>query len=298
MCILNYYLCTMKWLNGVLKTFPHIKLQTLLAYLITTFAILVVAILLERFVSWLITRRVKKLRTKGNLSSNLLFYGYLFAGIIYTTAFILIVYTIPALKSIALSLFAGAGILAAIIGFASQQAISNIISGIFIVISKPFRVGDRVDIGIEYEGVVEEITLRHTVIRNFENRSIIIPNSLINSQTIVNSSLYNQMICRHVEFNISYETSIDRAIAIIREEAEKHPDTFDHRTPEEMSVDWPVVPVRVVELGEYYVKLRAYVWAKDSATSFVIYTDLRKIVKERFDKEGFEWPMPKRKIIQ
>ena len=59
----------------------------------------------------------------------------------------------------------------AIIGFASQKAFSNIISGIFILIFKPFRVKDTIEFLDSTKGVVEEITLRHTIIRNYENRS-------------------------------------------------------------------------------------------------------------------------------
>jgi len=71
-------------------------------------------------------------------------------------------------------MLAGAGILAVAVGFASQAALSNIISGVFVVIFKPFRVGDRLKIN-ELTGVVEDITLRHTVIRDLENKRIIIP---------------------------------------------------------------------------------------------------------------------------
>lgn len=90
------------------------------------------------------------------------------------------------------TLFAGAGIFAAIIALASQQALSNIISGIFIVISKPFRVGDYIELSILHRGTVEDITLRHTVIRDIQNNRIIVPNSKINSETIVNYHLNDE----------------------------------------------------------------------------------------------------------
>src|SRR5690606_31175988 len=128
--------------------------------------------------------------------------------IVYTAAIIVIFYSIPKLRTLGTTLFAGAGIIAAIFAFASQQAFSNIIGGIFIVIFKPFRVGDWVNIANQYTGIVEDINLRHTVIKDFENRRIIIPNSVISSETIVNSNVEDDKICKHIPFSISYDSSI------------------------------------------------------------------------------------------
>ncbi len=275
------------------------KVSAFFSYILIAIVVIGITFLVERIISFLLRRIIGRAISKtGAAPTNFIFISYLISGIVYMGGFTVIIYTVPPLRSIAASLFAGAGILAAIIGFASQQAIANVISGIFIVISKPFKVGDRVDIGVAYEGYVEDITLRHTVIRNFENRKIIIPNSIINSEYIINSSVDKDMICRHVEFNISYDSSIDKAMDIIREEAEKHPETEDHRTEEDQAMGVPKIGIRVVELGEYYVKIRAWVWAKDSPSSFHIYTDMRKSVKERFEKEGIEIPVPMRKIVK
>lgn len=289
----------MKGLKFIFKKGFLAKVTAFFGYIALAFVIMFVTFLFERLISFILTRVIgKAIKRVGAAPTNFLFFSYLISGLIYLGGFILAIYSIPPLKAIASSLFAGAGILAAIIGFASQQAISNVVSGLFIVISKPFKVGDRVDIGTSYEGYVEDITLRHTVIRNFENRKIIIPNSIINAEYIINSSVDKDMICRHVEFNISYKANIDQAINIIREEAENHPETQDHRSPEEIAAGLPKVGVRVVELGEYYVKLRAWVWAIDSPGSFHIYTDMRKSVKERFEREGVELPFPIRKIVE
>ncbi|MBK6829965.1 MAG: mechanosensitive ion channel [Flavobacteriales bacterium] len=88
-----------------------------------------------------------------------------------------IIYSIPSFKHIAVTVFAGAGILVAIVGLAAQDAFSNIISGVFIVAFKP-SAGDQVSVA-GHSGVVEDITLRHTVIRTLENRRAIIPNGKI-----------------------------------------------------------------------------------------------------------------------
>jgi len=74
-------------------------------------------------------------------------------------------------------LLASAGILSLAVAFAAQESLSNLISGASLAISKPFRIGDILKIDNEY-GKVESMTLRHTVIRLWDNRRMIIPNSL------------------------------------------------------------------------------------------------------------------------
>lgn len=216
---------------------------------------------------------------------------------IYSLAFIGIVYTIPAFRSLGLTLAAGAGVFAAILGFASQAALSNIVGGVFIVMFKPFRVGDMIQVGEMNPGIVEDITLRHVVIRTFDNRRIVIPNSVISEQTILNSSLADEKICQYVEFTISFESDVDLAEKLIREEAQKHPLMIDGRTEEEIAEGLPLIRVRMIAHEDSGVRLRAYVWAKDPFDAFDIRTDMYRTVKKRFDESGVEIPYPHRSVV-
>jgi len=216
--------------------------------------------------------------------------------IIFLGAVMTIFYAIPELRALGLTLFAGAGIFAAIIGFASQQTFSNIVSGIFIVFSKPFSVGDMVTIGT-HNGIVEDITLRHTVIRNFENRRVVIPNAVMSTETILNSNLTEAKVRNFIEIGISYDSDIDLAMKIMQDEAIKHPEFIDNRTKEEISKNVSPVAVRVIDFGDSSVNLRAYVWAKDPVAGFYMKCDLNKAIKQQFDKQGVEIPFPYRTIV-
>jgi small conductance mechanosensitive channel len=88
---------------------------------------------------------------------------------------------------------------------------------------------------------VEDITLRHTVIRNFENRLIVIPNSVINNETIINSTLTHEFVCIFVEVTIAFNSDVDKAMKLIQEEAMKHPECKDSRTEEEKKMGNPVL---------------------------------------------------------
>jgi len=257
-----------------------------------------VAVVLSTSIRWLIkvfiTRYAKKVAADATSFS---FLKNSAGFIIYTAAVVYIVLQVPSLKNIGAALFAGAGILAAIIGFAAQKAFANIIGGIFILIFRPFRVGDTIYIGTQYKGIVEEITLRHIVIRNYEHRRIIIPNGIISEETIVNSSIADEKIRKHIEFSIGYDSDIDKAIAIIREEAEGHDLTLDKRTDEQKESGAHKVAIRVVSLGEYFILLRAYVWAANTDDAFFIQCDMNYNVKKRFDQVGIEIPFPYRNVI-
>jgi small conductance mechanosensitive channel len=202
----------------------------------------------------------------------------------------LAIYSIPALRTLSLSIFAGAGILAAVIGFASQKAFSNIISGIFIVIFKPFRVDDRIQVGANYSGVVEDITLRHTVIKNQENKRIVIPNSVISDETVINFTIVDEKICKLLDFPLSYNADIKKARRIIQEEAAKHPEYLDNRDQEQISRGEHPVQVKVINLGETYLTVRAWIWTRNPAASISMGYDLLEKIKDRFEEEEIEIP--------
>jgi small conductance mechanosensitive channel len=258
----------------------------------------VASVLLVFILRKLLTLFIKRSSTHLKVNpTNYKFLKNAVSFIIFSTAAIFIIYTIPAFRSLGTTLFAGAGIFAAILGFASQQAFSNIISGIFVVIFKPFSVGDMVDLGENKVGIVEDITLRHTIIRDFQNRRIIIPNSVISGETLVNSHITDEKILRHIDYGISYDSNIDKAIAIIQEEAMKHKNFLDNRSEEDIKNGVAPVSVRLVRFDDSSVVLRAYVWSGNPGLSWDLYCDLNKSVKERFDKEGIEIPFPYRTVV-
>lgn len=215
----------------------------------------------------------------------------------------LIAWTIPSVRSLAVTLFAGAGILAAIIGFSAQKAFSNIISGIFIVAFKPFRVGDHIVIGAsasgasDLSGIVEDITLRHTVVLTFENRRIIVPNAIISDESIVNSTIRDAATCEFVEFPVAWDSDARRAMAIIAELSTAHPDHIDRRTAEELERGEPVVPVRMVRIADGALLLRAYVWAREPVAARMMRYDLHLSILERFRAEGIAIALPVRRVV-
>ena len=258
--------------------------------------IVVAAFLLEQSLTFLMKRAYLRSdkdpedRTRYRFTRNAI---RLIVGIL---AFIGIIYSVPSLKHFAVTLFAGAGILVALLGLAAKDAFGNIISGVFIVSFKPFRVGDLIRVGDTYQGVVEDITLRHTVLNTFENRRVIIPNGIISDEVITNSTIRDEATCEFIEVGIGYDSDLDRAMAVMAEECEQHPDCIDRRVPDDMERGMAKVPVRLVHIAESSLILRAAAWAKDPLVARSMHFDLNRIIKLRFDKERIEMPYPHRTI--
>ena len=263
-------------------------------HIASIYLLLVALVYIERrLFKKIIDRRDKQSIDKTNLMflKNIVIYST------YCIGFLSMFNQIPGMQQLSKTLLTGAGILAAAVGFGSQQAISNIVSGIFMVLFKPFRVGDHIDLGGAYCGTVVDVSLRHTTIKNNENKMIIVPNSVLNNQSIVNSSIVQEVTCAFVHAGIGYGSDINKAMAIMQEEALKHPLLVDNRSKDDIKNNKPQVVVRVTEWNNSSVNLRASAWASNFDNAFILKCDLLKSIKERFDSEGIEIPYPYANVI-
>jgi small conductance mechanosensitive channel len=219
--------------------------------------------------------------------------------IVYMMGFIYAASLMPGFASLSTNLMASAGIMAVVFGFAAREAFSNIISGVFIAIFEPFRVGDKVQIGEEY-GTVEDITLRHTIIRTWREKRIIIPNHKISEETLINYSIKNPRTLGILEIGISFDSDLEKAKKIMTEEALKHRKQMlsaIDRQPKKRTNARDLVKVKLIGIGEYSQILRLYYWAPDYPTYFDMKFDLLENIKRRFDGEGIELPFPHRTLI-
>ncbi|WP_223255546.1 mechanosensitive ion channel family protein [Flavobacterium sp. LM4] len=164
---------------------------------------------------------------------------------------------------------AGACVISLVAGLASQQALSNIVSGIFLVIFKPFKINDKITID-KFVDTVEDINLRQVVLKDAENNRIIIPNSVISNQIIINTNMHDTKCCKIIEIGIGYESDIDKALQIMKDEIAKHPLFIDTRIPENKKQKQLLVIARVVALADSSVTLKAWGWAKNSTDGFVM----------------------------
>ena len=207
--------------------------------------------------------------------------------IVYLIALVIYASLVPGLRALMGTMLAGAGITALVVGFAAKTTLANLVAGLSLAVYRPIRIGDKVNIDGEY-GTVEDITLRHTIVRTWEYRRLVIPNEKMDSMTLVNYSIVDPTILCRVEFGVSYDTDIDLARYLLLDEAEKCP----HRKPG-AEEPW----VRVISHGDFSIGLRLYVWCSDADQSWQARFWLLESVKKRFDAEGVEIPFPYRTLV-
>lgn len=134
---------------------------------------------------------------------------------------------IPQVRAIAGGLLASTAILGVIIGLASQQTLGNFIAGLLIATTQPVRIGDRVSYAGE-TGVVEEIGLTYTFIRTVDRRRLVVPNSKLASDPIVNSSIRSRETFAEVSVPVPLVADLDGAVEALREDVadERHADVY------------------------------------------------------------------------
>jgi len=196
------------------------------------------------------------------------------------------------LRNLSISLLAGSGIAVLGVTLAAQDLLSNIVGGLSISVSQPFKVGDTVKyFSTGTVGVVESINLRHTTIKTFDNRRVVIPNSVVNSDVVENySANEDEFSGLFTEFGIAYSADAEKAMEIIIAEVRKHPAFVDRRTEEEKKAGIEDVKVRVVGWKDSSVTLKLWLWAKDFPTVCAMQQDLLLSVKNEFSKQGIEIP--------
>ncbi|OYR75382.1 mechanosensitive ion channel family protein [Halorubrum ezzemoulense] len=113
------------------------------------------------------------------------------------------------------SLLVGAGFLGIVVGMAARQTLGAILAGFVLMFSRPFEVGDWVEIG-DHEGTVTEISIMSTRLRSFDGEVITMPNDEVRSGSIVDRSRRNRLRVE-VEVGVDYDTDVERAVAVVEE---------------------------------------------------------------------------------
>lgn len=189
--------------------------------------------------------------------------------------------------NILLSLTAIAAAATLAIGFAMQDVLRNFIAGIFIFTERPFRIGDWIEWD-DHTGIVEDISLRITRVRTFDNELLTVPNATLTGSVVKNPVDTDRLRLRFV-FGIGYDDDIDLATRLILEAAEDHEGIMTEPGPS----------VRLTELADSSVGLQARIWIENPSRADFMKTRAEFItdVKRRFDANGIDIPYPKRDLV-
>jgi len=227
-------------------------------------------------------------RAQPRLETMYRFIRRLLVGVVVSIGVMTTTFTaFPEVGGLIASIFVAAGFASIVIGLAAQSSLSNIISGILLSISQPMRIGDAVMFKNEF-CFVEDIRLMHTVLRTWDNRRLIVPNSVFQSEVVVNYTIEDPTMLVPIFVQVSYESNIEKAMEVMIDVARRHPDFL----PAE-----GLPNAVVMEFGDSGIVLRLLTRAKDQPTAFKMARDLLREIKKEFDKHGIEIPYPRRYVV-
>ncbi|SET19030.1 mechanosensitive ion channel family protein [Anaerobranca gottschalkii] len=263
-----------------------ISIDTLLSFIKNSFRIIVILILsmyvlklgyklLEKFFASQKYMNERKQKTLLTISKSFLKYGvYLFAALMILSE----------LGFSTTSLLAGAGVVGLAIGFGAQGIVRDVITGFFILFEDQYSVGDYVKIS-GLSGVVTDIGIRVTKLRDFSGEVHIIPNGTVEKVTNLSLGKMRAM----VDIPVAYEENLNKVFKVLEETMEKIKTEFQE------VVEGPTI-LGVSNFGDSEVNIRI-VAQTAPMEQWKIERIIRLYVKEAFEENGIEIPYPRRVLI-
>ena len=181
------------------------------------------------------------------------------------------------------AIFGAAGIAAVAIGFAAQNSLSNVISGLFLLWEKPFKIGDLIKTE-SHLGIIYSMDLLSVNLRTFDNQLIRIPNEKIMKATFINITRF-PIRRLDLKINIAYKDDVEHTFEVLKDIARRNPYCLDEPEPTLIFQGF-MDSAQEILFGVWFEK-----------TDYVVLRNsILKEVKRRFDEEGIEIPFPHRTI--
>lgn len=206
-------------------------------------------------------------------STAILFFGFLIALVISIPGFT------PG------QLMSALGIGSVAIGFAFKDIFQNLLSGILILLSEPFRIGDDIIVN-NMEGTVEDIQIRATFLRSPDGRRIVIPNATVYTSAVTVNTAYQRRRCEFV-VGIGYEDDVQKAKAVILKLLDNSRNVLSQ----------PAFSVNVTALADFSVNLTVRWWVDTTeTTTSASISEIQERVVDAFDENNISIPYPVQEV--
>ena len=170
------------------------------------------------------------------------------------------------------------------LGFGLQEIVANFISGLILLFEQPIRIGDTITVG-DTGGTVEKITIRSTVVTNWERQTIIIPNKNFITENLTNWTRNDRVMRRLLKIKVEYGSDVERVLKMLDEVVASHENVLEE----------PRHRIFVEGFGEYSLDFEVWFFT-DIAVGLATKTELYKAIYERFDREGIVIPVAYRQF--
>ncbi|MGM0771591.1 MAG: mechanosensitive ion channel family protein [Halobacteriota archaeon] len=184
-------------------------------------------------------------------------------------------------------LFASAGIVGIAIAFAAKDAISQFFGGLSIYYDKPFKNGDRIEIGEGQIGIVEEVGIRSTRILDLYNNMIIIPNSIIANNKVINYTSPQPHMMLKIMIGVVYGSDVAKVKRVL----------MDIARSIDLVLDYPEPSVRFDNHGDFSLDFALILWVKYPSDKFSVINEVNTLIDSEFRKEEIDIPFPTYTIL-
>ncbi len=218
---------------------------------------------------------------------HVLFFERVISACIFIVGIIVIFSVFGGVDSVWKSMLGGTAIISAVLAFAAQDVIKDILAGMMISVYKPFEVGNRIELEDGTAGIIKDITMRHVVIQGIDTQMWVIPNSRLNSMKIRNFSYHAVHKGAQFQFNIAYGSDVEKAMSLIRQAVIDSEYT---------------IPGKLTDKGREYshvyftafddssLRLVTTVYFEPKTPSEVVISDINMRVDNAFREHGIEIP--------
>lgn len=246
-------------------------------------------ILMMAILCWKIVGVAGDIVIKKKQSLHLRFLVSCIKGIIVVIASLVLGMQFSITRDFALTLFQSASLMVAVLGFAAQSMLADVIAGMVLSFAKPFDIGERIVLeGIGIAGIVETITMRHTVIRAYDGSRVLIPNSVVNKQILRNSNFDWNIVGTFLEVSVAYESDLTRAIEIVRQDVLTEPAVVD----KSKGNGEKEISVLLSSMNDSSCTIKTTIWTETVDESFRAASNIRLRIIQDFAKEGIVIPYP------
>ncbi len=209
--------------------------------------------------------------------------------LIIVMAFIVVLSKFGIISKVYRMLFGSTVVITAVIGLAAQNILQNVFAGITLSMSHPFEIGDRIMIDeVQMPCVVEDMTLRHVVLRTMDGLRYIIPNNNISGMIITNTSYHQRLRGTYISVPISYSSDIRKAITIVRDVITQCPYTFPNNPDNEDINGYG--EVYLMSYDDSSLNLKTTIWTEPNMDNFLASSEIRIRILEAFRKNKIEIP--------
>ncbi len=181
---------------------------------------------------------------------------------------------------------ATAGIASLAVALAAKDTVANMISGFLILVDRPFRVNDRIELPDGKIGDVQEIGLRCTKILTFDNTILVVPNSDISAARVINHGYPSAKVKMRLRMGVAYGSDMAKVKQILVDIATKNPRVMDEPAP----------AAYFMSFGDSALEVMLIAWVSDYREKFSITDEINLAIQKRFAQEGIEIPFPQRDV--